>query len=107
MSLHKAKSVLVFNSLKRFAAFCPSLNHAAALLGVSPACVSGAIHGNNGSIQVKGYYVRFGGLGDVTDAGSGLIEFDRLHGINARYYPTSTIRRGKLGLKYEMIKKHR
>lgn len=62
MSISKAKSVIIFNRLKRFAAFCPSLGYAAALLGVSPACVSDACNGRNGSIQVKGYYVRFGGV---------------------------------------------
>lgn len=61
MSLHNAKSILIFNRLKRFTAFCPSLNYAAALLGVSSSLVSDACHGRNGSIQAKGYYVRFGG----------------------------------------------
>lgn len=103
----KPKSVIIFNRLKRFTAFCPSLGYAAALLGVTSPCVWGAIYGHNGSIQVKGYYVRFGGLGDIGDAEKGLIEFDRAHGIVARYYPTATILRKRLGLKYEMIKKRR
>lgn len=105
MSLHNAKSVLIFNRLKRFTAFCPSLCYAAALLGVSAALVSDACHGRNGSIQVKGYYVRFGGLEDIEDAKRGLIDFDRTHDINARYYPTANINRKNLGLKYEMIKR--
>lgn len=104
MSLHNAKSILIFNRLKRFTAFCPSLNYAAALLGVSSSLVSDACHGRNGSIQAKGYYVRFGGLEDIECAKRGLIEFDRTHEINARYYPNANISRKDLGLKYEMIK---
>lgn len=100
MYLNNAKSVLIFNRLKRFAAFCPSLGYAAALLGVSPACVSDACNGRN--IQVKGYYVRFGGLDDIYN---GLIEFDRSHNITARYYPTASIHRKELALKYEMRKR--
>lgn len=105
MKLNDTKSVLIFNRLKRFTAFCPSLGYAALLLGVSPPLVSDACHGRNGSIQAKGYYVRFGGLGDIEDAKRGLIDFDRTHGINARYYPTANISRKDLGLKYEMIKR--
>lgn len=108
MRLQNSKSVLIFSRLKRFEAFCPSLCYAADVLGASPALVSSACHGLRNSIQVKGHYVRFGGLGDLEDAKKGLVEFDRIRGINARYYPTANITRKSLGLKYEMIKqKHR
>lgn len=102
MRLKQAKTVLIFNRLKRFTAFCPTLSYAAALLDVSPACVSDACHGRNGSIQVKGFYVRFGGLANIADAEKGLIEYDRTHGITARYYPTAAILRKELKLKYQI-----
>lgn len=104
MKLYDNKSVLIFNRFKRFAAFCPSLNYAAELLCATPALVSQVCKGHRSAIKAKNHYVRFGGLEDIADAKKGLVEYDRIHGINARYYPTGAMSRKSLGLKCEMIK---
>lgn len=105
MSLHNAKSILIFNRLKRFTAFCPSVTYTAKLLGCSSVLISNACKGQNRSITAKGYYVRFGVLADVAN-NSTLQEFDNAHNITARYYKKATISRSGLGLKYQMIHKN-
>lgn len=106
MKLNDNKSVLIFNRLKRFAAFCPSVNYAAELAGTTAALVSKVCHGYSDAIKAKNHYFRFGGLEDIEDAKKGLVEYDRIHGINARYYPDGKMSRKSLRLKWKW-QKHR
>lgn len=80
-------------------AFCTSVHYAAELLGTRAPLVSMACTEHRGTIHAKKHYVRFGRLDDIEDAKKGLVEFDRIHGINARYYPTGKINSKSLGAK--------
>jgi hypothetical protein len=100
MKLKESTSVLIFNANKRFCGYSPSINYTANLLGCSKAIVSMVCNGKGNCITAKGYYLRFGTLQDVNNTPT-LQEFDKLHGINARYYKTASINRKGLKIKYK------
>jgi len=96
----QSKRVLVFNPLKRYIAKICSVNAAAEIFHTSPANITLACNGN--SISCCGFYFRHLDprieLGEEDEGVLRLEEYDKLCGVERKYYPTKAMCRK--GMKY-------
>lgn len=100
----QSKRVLVFNPLKRYISKICSVNAAAEMFHTSPANITLACNGS--SISCCGFYFRHLDprieLGEDDEGVLRLEEYDRLCGVERKYYPTKAMCRK--GMKYNANK---
>lgn len=98
------KRVLVFNPLKRFISKICSVNAAAEIFQTSPANITLACSGS--TISCCGYYFRYLDprieLGEEDEGALRLEDYDRLCGVERKYYPNKEMSRK--GMKYKTKK---